>query len=163
MSKLKNYSTNRALITDVLTVIIIATGAALVIGGLFLMIKDATASTQVAQINLAKSAVSAVDWIPGIPFYIGDLAKTSAVIIGLVSWILGIDFFLVGLGVWVRNQLARFAAFLIFGSAAFYQFVQFLLLGILGSPMSIIELSVDGAIVFCLLSRFDSAENLKGQ
>jgi hypothetical protein len=123
------------------------------------MMKDTSASTQVAQTNLAKSAVYAEDWIPGIPFYIGDLAKNSITVIGLVSWILGIDIFLIGLGIWVRHQLARFAALIIFGSAAFFQFVQFLLLGILGSPISVMELCVDGVIIYCLLSRFDSAGN----
>jgi lysylphosphatidylglycerol synthetase-like protein (DUF2156 family) len=139
-------------------VIIITAGMVLIVSGLYLMIKDASALTQVAQTNLVKSAVSAADWIPGIPFYVGDLANASISVIGLVSWILGIDLLLVGLGVWVRHRLARLAALVIFGLAAFFQFVQFLLLGILGSPISIIELCVDGIIVYCLISRFDSAE-----
>ena len=131
----------------------------LIVSGLYLMIKDASASTQIAQANLAKSVVSVADLIPGIPFYVGDLAKANITVIGLVCWILGLDLLLVGLGVWVRHQLARFAALVIFGLAAFFQFVQFMLLGILGSPISIIELCVDGVIVHCLLSRFDSADN----
>jgi lysylphosphatidylglycerol synthetase-like protein (DUF2156 family) len=134
-------------------------GVVLIVSGLYLTIKDTIASTQDVRTNLAKSAVSALDWIPGIPFYVGDLAKASITVIGLVSWILGIDLLLVGLGVWARHRLARFAALVIFGSAAFFQFVQFLLLGILGSPISIIELCVDGVIVYFLLSRFDSADN----
>jgi len=154
-----NYLTDLTLITDALAVIIIAIGVVLIVSGLYLMVRDVIASTQFAQTNLAKSAVSAVDWIPGIPFYVGDLAKSSIVIIGLVSWILGIDLLLVGLGVWVRHRLARFAALGIFGLAGFVQLVQFLLLGILGSPVSVMELCADGLIVYCLLSRFDSAHN----
>ena len=159
MWRLKDNLTNRALITNVLAGIIIGTGVVLIVSGLYLMIRDASASTQVAQTNLAKSAVSAADWIPGIPFYVGDLAKVSITVMGLVSWILGMDLLLVGLGVWVRHQLARFTALVIFGLAAFFQFVQFLLQGILGSPISVMELCVDGAIVYFLLSKFDSARN----
>jgi hypothetical protein len=120
------------------------------------MITDASLSIPVAQTNsLAKSAVSVLDWIPGIPFYIGDLANAAATAVGLVCWILGIDFLLVGLGLWVRHRLARLAALMMFALAAFFQFVQFLLLGILGSPMSIIEFSIDGVFVYLLFSRFD--------
>jgi hypothetical protein len=158
LSRLK-YLTDRTLITNVLAVIIIIIGLVLIVGGPYLMIRDVSVSTQIDQTNLVKSAVSAVDWIPGIPFYVGDLAKSSITVIGLVSWILGIDLLLVGLGVCVRHRLARFAALVIFGLAGFFQFVQFLLLGILGSPTSVIELCVDGVIVYCLLSRFDSADN----
>jgi lysylphosphatidylglycerol synthetase-like protein (DUF2156 family) len=154
-----NFVTDRTLITDVLAVIIITIGVVLIVSGFYLIVRAVSASSQVAQTNLAKSAVSAVDWIPGIPFYVGDLAKSSITVIGLVSWILGIDLLLVGLGVWARHRLARFAALVIFGLAGFFQFVQFLLLGILGSPVSVIELCADGAIVYCLLSRFDSADN----
>jgi len=153
------YLTNRTLTIDVLARIIITLGVVLIVSGLYLMIKDASASTQVAQTNLAKSAVSAMDWVPGIPFYIGDLANASVTVIGLVSWILGVDLLLVGLGVWVRHRLARLAALVIFGLAAFFQFVQFLLRGILGSPISIVELCADGVIVYFLLSRFDSADD----
>jgi hypothetical protein len=129
----------------------------LVVCGLYLMITDASASIQVAQTNsVAKSAVSVLDWIPGIPFYIGDLANATATAVGLVCWILGIDFLLVGLGLWVRHRLARLAALVIFAVAGFFQFVQFLLLGILGSPVSIIELSIDGVFAYLLFSKFDS-------
>ena len=160
LRKLKNYLSDRTLITDLLAKLIITFGVVLIVGGLYLIITGASVSTQVAQTNLAaKSAVSTVDWIPGIPFYIGDLANVSVTAIGLVSWILGIDLLLVGLGIWVRHPLARLAALMIFTLAAFFQFVQFLLLGILGSPISIIELCVDGVIVYFLLSKFDSADN----
>ena len=103
--------------------IIITIGVVLIVSGLYLMVRDVLASTQVAQTNLAKSAVSAIDWIPGIPFYIGDLAKSSVTVVGLVSWILGIDLLLVGLGVWVRQRIARFAALVIFGFAGFFEFL----------------------------------------
>lgn len=160
LGKLKNPLSDRALITNLLARLIIAFGVVLIVGGLYLMITDISASTQAQQTGLlATSAVSTLDWIPGIPFYIGDLANASATAIGLVSWILGVDFVLVGLGLWVRSGLARLAALMIFVLAAYFQFVQFLLLGILGSPISIIEFSIDGVFAYFLFSKFDSQKS----
>jgi len=155
--KLKNCLSNRTLIVVILAGLIVAFGVALIVGGLYFMIAYASASTQVAQTNsAATSAVSILDWIPGIPFYIGNLADSSVTTIGLVSCVLGIGLLLVGLGLWMRRRLARLAALAIFASAAFFQFIQFLLLGILGSPVSIIEFCVDGSIAYTLMSRFYS-------
>jgi hypothetical protein len=160
LGKLKNLLSDRALITNLLARLIIAFGVVLIVGGLYLMITDVSASTQAQQTGLlATSAVSTLDWIPGIPFYIGDLANASATAIGLVSWILGVDFVLVGLGLWIRSGLARLAALIIFVLAAYFQFVQFLLLGILGSPISIIEFSIDGVFAYFLFSKFDSQKS----
>jgi hypothetical protein len=155
LTKLKAYLSDRSLIASLLAGFIITFGVVLIVGGLYLMITDPRNSAQVAQTSLAKSAVFIFDWIPGIPFYVGDLADVSLTAIGLVLWILGIDFLLIGLGLWVRHRLARLAALMIFGLAAFFQFVQFLLLGILGSPTSIIELSIDGTFAYLLFSRVD--------
>jgi len=155
--KLKGYLSDRTLITDLVAKFTITFGVVLIVSGLYLMIVNPSASSQVAQSNQSvQSAVSAVDWIPGIPFYVGALSNVGAVTVGSVSWILGVDLLLVGLGLWVRHRLARLAAITIFGLAAFFQFVQFLFLGVIGSPISVVELFVDGAIVYCLFSKFDS-------
>jgi hypothetical protein len=155
--KVKDYMDNRTLITDLLTKLIITFGVVLIVGGLYLMITSPSALTQFAQTKLAtQSAVSTVDWIPGIPFYIGDLANVSATTIGLVSWILGVDFLLVGLGFWIRNRIARLVGLMIFVLAAIFQFLQFLYFGILGSPTSIIELFADGIFAYFLFSKFDT-------
>jgi hypothetical protein len=154
MSRKFSYPSNRT-ITGLLARLIITFGLALIMAGLYFMIVYVRASTQSGQTDLAaNSAVSALDWIPGIPFYTGDLANFSFAAIGLVSWILGISLVLVGLGLRAKHTLARLAALAIFASAAFFQFIQFLLLGILGSPTSVIELCADGVIVYFLLSRF---------
>jgi len=155
--KLKGYLSDRTLITDLVAKLTITCGVVLIVSGLYLMIVNPSASSQVALSNQGvQSAVSAVDWIPGIPFYVGGLSNVGAITVGSVSWILGVDLLLVGLGLWVRHWLARLAAITIFGLAAFFQFIQFLLLGVIGSPISVIELFVDGAIVYCLFSKFDS-------
>jgi len=155
-SKLKGYLSDRTLITDMLARLIITFGIVLIVSGLYLMIINPGASSQAVQSGqTVQSAVSAVDWIPGIPFYVGDLSNVAAVTVGSISWILGVDMLLVGLGIWVRHPLARFAAIALFGLAAFFQLIEFFYLGVLGSPVSLLELLADGAIAYFLLSKFD--------
>jgi len=163
-SPVGKYLSNRNLITDLIAKLVITFGVVLIVGGLYLMITDGDAATQAAQTSVAaKTAVSLFNWVPGIPFYIGDLANSSTSTVGLVSWIVGLDLLLVGLGLWVRHRLARFTALMIFVLAAFFQFVQFLYLGILGAPASVLELCVDGILVYFLLSKFDSQTGLKSK
>ena len=146
--KLEKSLSDRTPITVVLAVLIVAFGVALIVGGLYFVTEDASVS--------ATSAASVLDWIPGIPFYIGDLADFGVTTIGLVSCALGIGLIIVGLGLWMKRRLARIAAFAIFASAALFQFIQFLLMGIIGSPVSIVEFCVDGGIAYTLMSRFYS-------
>lgn len=155
-SAAKKYLSDRALITDYVAKLTITFGVVLIVSGLYLMITNPSASTQASQ--SLPSAVSAVDWIPGIPFYVGNLSNVAAITVGSVSWILGVDLLLVGLGLWVRHAVARLAALMLFALAAFFQFVQFLFLGIIGSPTSVAELLIDVAFVYCLFSRFDSGK-----
>jgi hypothetical protein len=63
---------------------------------------------------------------------------------------LGLDILLVGLGLWVRHRGARWVGVTIFGLAAFFDFVQFLLFGLLGAPGSSIELIVNSLILWGL-------------
>jgi NhaP-type Na+/H+ and K+/H+ antiporter len=55
----------------------------------------------------------------------------------------------------VRHKLARFVALTIFSLSMVFQFVQFLLLGVLGSPTSVVQIVVNGLVVFFLFYRFD--------
>jgi hypothetical protein len=163
-SSVGRYLSNRTFITDLIAKLIITFGVVLIVGGLYLMITDGNASSQVVQTSLsAKTAVSLFNWVPGIPFYIGDLANLSTSTVGLVSWLVGLDLLLVGLGLWVKHRLARFTALMIFVLATFFQFVQFLYLGILGAPTSVIELCIDGILVYFLFSKFDSQTGLKSK
>ena len=156
INKLKKYLSDRILITDLVSKLVITFGMVLIVGGLYLILTGAGISNQAAQ-----SMVSAVSWVPGIPFYIGDIANVSASSAGLVSWLIGLDLLLVGLGLWVRHRLARFTALAIFALAALFQFIQFLFLGSLGAPASVFDLCVDVILVFFLFSRFDSQIVLK--
>jgi hypothetical protein len=158
VNEIRKYLSDRALITDLTAKLVITFGVVLIIGGFYLMITDPSGSTQAAQ-----TIVSVVNWVPGIPFYIGELANSSASIVGLVSWFVGLDLLLVGLGLWIRHRLARFTALIIFVLAAYFQFIQFLYFGFLGAPTSIIELCVDAILVYFLLSKFDSQKGLRKQ
>ena len=150
INKVRKYLSDRTLITDLITKLMITFGVVLIVGGLYLMITGAGTSTEAV-----KTMVSAVDWVPGIPFYIANLGNASASIVGLVSWIVGLDLLLVGLGLWVRNELARFAALAIFALSAYFQLIQFLHWGIVGAPTATVQLCVDGFLIYFLFSKFD--------
>ena len=150
-SKIKEILDNIVFVTDFVCKITITIGVVMIVGGLYLMVANPSGLAQTTQ-----SVASTLDWIPGVPFYIGDLINNGAAIMGLVIWILGIDFLVLGLGLWVRHRYARLTAIIIFLLAAFFQFVQFLSVGIIGSPASIIEMLFDAILLFFLLLRFDS-------
>ena len=155
-SKIMAILDNTVFVTDVVSKITITIGVVMIVGGLYLMIANPSGLSQTTQ-----SVASTLDWIPGIPFYIGDLISNGAVIMGLVIWILGIDLLVLGLGLWVRHRFARLTAIMILLIAAFVQFVQFLYVGIIGSPASIIELLFDAVLLFFLLLRFDSKPTIQ--
>jgi lysylphosphatidylglycerol synthetase-like protein (DUF2156 family) len=151
ISKLRKHLSDHVLITDLITKLVITFGVVSLIGGVSLMITGSGASAQTTQ-----STVSAFNWIPGIPFSINSLSNSSVSTIGLASWLVGLDLLLVGLGLWVRHKLARLAAMIIFVLAACCQFVQFISLGALGAPSSVLQLFVDVIFVYFLFSKFDS-------
>lgn len=153
--KIKQALNNIVAITDLITKLTMTFGVVLIVGGLYLMIANPSNVTQNGQAAI-QSVVSAVDWIPGIPSSSGYLASTSITTVGLVSWILGVDFLLVGMGLWVRHRLARFVAIVIFVVAACFQFTQFLNVGFISSPASVIETCIDALLAYFLFFRFDS-------
>ncbi len=156
IAQLRKHLSDRTLIMDLAVKFIITFGVVLIVGGLYLMMPGASVLAQGQTNSASQSAVSTVGWIPGIPFYIGDLVNVSVATVGLVSWIIGVDLLFVGLGLWVRHKLARLTALIIFVLAASFQFLQFLFLGFMGSPTSVIELLINGIFVYLLFSKFDS-------
>jgi len=147
-NKLRKYLFDRVLITDLVAKLVITFGVVLIAGGLYLMLTQASMSAQ--------SIVSAVSWVPGIPFYVGVLSNVGSSTVGLVVWLIGLDLLVVGLGLWVRHVLARFTALTVFALASCFQFVQCVELGILGAPASAASLCVDAVLAYFLFSRFDS-------
>ena len=156
VKKLGKYLSDRTLITDLIAKLVITFGVVLIIAGLYLMMDGPGGSSSATQ-----SMILTVNWIPGIPFYIGNLANVSASAAGLASWFVGLDLLLVGLGLWVRHKFARFTALMFFALAAFFQFVQFLYFGVLGAGISLVQFCIDGLLIYFLLSRFDSQINVK--
>lgn len=104
----------------------------------------------------AGNAASTMDWIPGIPFNMGSLTNLSDSAVGFISWFVGFDLFLVGLGLWARHKVARVVALTFFALAALFQFAEFVSVGILGSPTSFVELVLDVIFVYFLAIKFDS-------
>jgi hypothetical protein len=151
------YLSDYALITDLISKFTLTFGVILIVGGLYLMIGNPEAPVYVAQTTRVGNQIilTVVDWIPGIPFSVADLGGLDAVVAGSAYWIVGVDLLLVGLGLWVRHKFARLAGVIIFGVAAFFQFAQLMLSGVLGAPMSIFGFLINSAIAVLLFSRFD--------
>ena len=157
IKKAWKYLDDKATVTDLLSLFIIALGMVLIIGGLTLTILDTSFGGLSSQSGFtAGTAASTINLVPGIPFFTGDLASTSLTMVGLVSWVLGIDFLLIGLGIWVRHKLARLLMLSIFLVSFLFQFVQFMLLGYMGSPSSILDMVTCGFLSYLLFSKFDS-------
>jgi hypothetical protein len=155
--KIKAITSNSSLITDFLAIFIITFGVILIAEGLFLITSNpASAINNNSQQGLTPQfALSVTNSIPGIPFCISALSQYSFAAIGLVSWIGGLNLLFIGLGLWVRHRLARLVAFVVFALAAFFQFTQFLLLGIVGSPISVAVTIMNSVIAYLLFSKFD--------
>lgn len=165
IDSLKKYLSDKVLVTDLTIKFVITFGVVLLMGGLYLMATDPGSAGSPAQAsNAIQTVVTTINWVPGIPFYIGNL-NCGASIIGLVSWLVGLDILLVGLGLWVRHRLARYVALGIFALSACFQFAQLFFYGIESAPSSMFVLLLDLAFIYFLLTRFDmpkqAAKSLK--
>jgi lysylphosphatidylglycerol synthetase-like protein (DUF2156 family) len=157
VNTVKKYLSDRLLITDLISKLVITFAVVLIIGGLYLIITDPPGSTLSTQ-----AMVSSISWIPGIPFFMGNLANLSAVAAGLAYWFIGIDLLLVGMGLWVRHKVARIMALMIFLLAALFQFVEFVSVGILGAPAAFIGLCLNVIFLYLLAFQFDSLTRAEG-
>ncbi|MCW4024998.1 MAG: hypothetical protein NWF01_08190 [Candidatus Bathyarchaeota archaeon] len=152
---INKYLTNKT-VTDFVSKLTITFGIILIIGGIYLMIECPSSSSQLAQTTQDLQPAFSIDLVPGVPLSMAELAGLDAITFGSVSWIIGVDLLLVGLGLWVRHKVARLAAMLIFTLAAFFQFSEFLFLGFLNAPFSFIMFIVNAVFVFFLFSKFDT-------
>jgi len=158
--RLVGLTSDRPLVTDIISKLILTFGVVLLVSGLYLMLADSELLGQEPLANSARqTATAVVSWVPGLPFSASEMGSCSITAIGLVSWITGIDLLLVGLGVWARNRLALLAAVAIFGLAAGFQFFQFFTLGIIGAPASLVGLGVNGCITYFLFLTFNWTKN----
>ena len=139
---------------DTISFLSIGLGWLLLVLGLLLMVADSGSLVSSSGVSLVfNSVLFIMARCPGIPLSISDLTRSSATIAGIVVWMLGLDILLVGLGLWVRRRGARWVGVIIFGLAAFFDFVQFLLFGLLGAPSSSIELILNSLILWGLFKR----------
>jgi len=136
---------------EIISLVSIGLGSVLLASSLLMLVLDTgffMSSTHVSMVS--NNFLNTVAQLPGIPFDLTELKTSPSTISGILVWILGLDIVLVGLGIWVKNRLARYAGITVFGLAAYFNFVKFLLFGILGSPSSIIELAVNSTILYLL-------------
>jgi hypothetical protein len=150
------YTSKEAFITDLLSKFLITFGTVLIVGGLFLMLSNASNFGESSKI-----AIDALSWVPGVPFNLGDLVESSASAIGLIIWIVGIDLLVVGLGFWSRHVLARWAGLTFFSMSAIFQSIQFLYFGIGGVPASTVILLIDMVIIYFVFAKFDLKRKAK--
>lgn len=143
-------------IEDMLFLITITFGVSLLVGGLSITIFAASLPAKVSGIDATtKSVVFVMGQIPGIPFELSDLINNGGLTwVGIALWIVGLNILLIGLGLWARSKLAKWVAVMFFSAAAFFDFIQFLLSGLLGSPTSVVGIFVNGLIVY-LLTKLD--------
>lgn len=153
-NQFKKHLDNKEVITNILSKVIITLGVVLIVGGVYLMLLNPGSSSQTS--IAAKSVIDITAWIPGLPFFVNDLNSIGITAIGLISWVMGLNLLLTGLGLWIRHGLARLAALTIFLMATVVQLTQFLLSGIVGAPNSIVLLLLDVFVVYLVFTKVDS-------
>jgi hypothetical protein len=147
---LKRFN-NNTLLADALSIASITFGVILLVGGLFVTVLATSLPAKMSGADsTTQRVVFAMSQIPGIPLNLEDLVNNGLATPGIVSWIIGFEVLLVGLGLWAKSKLAKWVAIVIFSVAAYFDFVRFLFLGLLGSPSSLIGIFVNGSIVFLL-------------
>jgi hypothetical protein len=156
--RLNLYSTHfsKSNIADTLFVVTVTAGVISLVGGLSIVLFAASLPAKVSGVDaMTKSVVFVMNQIPGIPFELSDLSNSGGLtLVGIALWVMGFDVLLLGLGLWARSKLAKWVALMVFSVAAFFDLAQFLLLGLLGSPSSVIGIFVNGLIAY-LLTKLD--------
>jgi len=144
----KLFTPEQILVEQILFIASVTIGIILLIGGLFLVAialnLPATPSSEIESIT--QSVALIIDQIPGVPVNINDL--TSLTLIGVVSWITGLNILLIGLGLWVKSKLAKWIAFGVFAFAAITDLFQFLLSGIIGAPGAVPGILINAVFLY---------------
>jgi hypothetical protein len=140
---------------DLLAIMAVSLGVTLAVGGIFLIISDMTTVNPLTVKSTTKSMANIIDMFPGVPFSMSwpyDLVSSGITTVGLVTWIMGIDILLVGLGLWTRHKLAKMIGIVVFGLATCFDFMQFLFFGVSGAPVAVFGAVINGLIVYLLLT-----------
>ena len=103
--------------------------------------------------SVSNNILSIVAKLPGVPFDMTELGASSPVVSGIIVWILGLDIVLLGFGLWMRSRFARYVGITVFGLAAFFDFVEFLMNGFVGASASVIEMMINSTVLYYLFKR----------
>lgn len=142
------------LIGDILTITTISLGVTLLVGGLFMVISDTAIFNVSKTVSSTQSMAHIIDLFPGMPFSTSwpfDLISSGMATVGIVTWIVGADILLIGLGFWTKHKLAKWVGIGVFGLAIWFDFIEFLFFGVLGAPEAVISITINGLILYLLL------------
>ena len=143
---------SKPIIPNLLLILSVTLGVVLLIGGLAIVLFAASLPAKVSGIDATtKAVVFVMGQIPGIPFELSDFIDNGGLtVLGIALWVVGLNILFIGLGIWVRSKLAKWIGLVFFSTAAFFDFTQFLLFGLLGSPTSIVGVFANGLIAYSL-------------
>jgi hypothetical protein len=143
---------NKARVADIVFLLTVTFGVISLVGGFSIILFTASLPARISGISaVEESVIFVVSQIPGIPLEFGDLISSGGLnAVGVALWIMGFNILLIGLGLWTKSKAAKWIAFGVFSVATFMEFVQFLLLGVLGSPSSVVGIFVNGLIVYMI-------------
>lgn len=131
-----------------IAILFITVGVVLLIGSLFLLIVSSLFVIDIADVHFVALII---ELLPAVPFSMSwpnDLAINGIAAISIVTWVIGCDYTLLGLGIWKKHWMAKWVGIIILGIAISFDFVEFMFFGILGTPKAIFGLLVNSAIVY---------------
>jgi hypothetical protein len=138
-------------IEDGLFISSVTIGIVLLLGGLFTLYLSTCIPARVSGVeSMVQNIVTIISLVPGAPVSFSDLANSGLVMVGLVSWIIGLNNLLIGLGLWAKNRIAKIVALGIFTLATIVNIIIFILNGVLGAPYAIIGIITNLTFVILL-------------
>ncbi len=142
---------NKAFIADALFISSVTIGIILLLGGVFIIILSSSMPAKASGVDsMVQTIALTINLVPGVPLSFTDLTGGGFIMIGIVSWITGLNILLVGLGLFVKSTLAKWVALGTFALATIIDFIQFLIYGVLGSPDAVLGILINGILVYLL-------------
>jgi len=112
-------------------------GTVMLFGGLLLIGIDYNLGASDPLRNIALLSVQSFEQIIGFPLPVNGFALNSISAVGVATSISGFDLLAVSLGLSVHSRSALWVGTIIFTLATFFDFTLFLLMGLLGAPVSL--------------------------
>ena len=156
LPKIPRVQFDKTTLKRAVSLVTVALGYLLIVGGLFTIVLSASLPTKTADTDpTVQSVTFAMSQIPGIPLNLRDLATDGLTTIGLVSWIIGLNILFIGMGLVVGHRFAKWIAMGVFALATFFNFTAFLTQGVLGSSGAFVGIFINGLFVY-LFSKLDA-------